>query len=138
MRAKMYYLIKPSPRLTDALSGSSSKLAPILLEPELWSQEEGGITIWRTEDYLARVKLLYLAYLEMEYGRSTEFKEIFGESVISLAEFDKWWTIEVYGLEDTLEWVRDELNAERVNRIIPTGMPVVDEWIASLREENGL
>jgi hypothetical protein len=138
MRIKNYYLIKPSACLMDALSGSSSKLAPILLESELWSQEEGGITVWRAEDCLARVKLLYLAYLEMEYGCSSEFKEIFGESIISLAEFDKWWTIERYGLEDNIEWVQNELNTEMVRRIIPTGMPVVDEWIASLREKNGL
>ena len=135
MKYEAYYLIRPKERLARRLSASPSDMADILLETRLWSCGEGGRTVWGTEEYEAKVKLLFVANLVSEYSHDADFHQLFDDLTVSVEVFDTWWSLERYTVDETCETIESQLSPAVVNSIVEPSVPLVDKWVSYLREK---
>lgn len=133
MRFESYYLISAKGTLKERAGYYQSGLADLLTLSTLWVQDQGGRTVWGDGDYLAKVKILYLARLWAEYGKHSELKQLLGTDEISIAVVDAFWTVECFSLEGAIEDAEGMLTPSIRKAIKGTGRDVVDKWIISLQ-----
>ncbi len=133
MLVPYYYLFRPNEHLKEVLT-SNADLLRLLPKYFLFSRVEGGKAPFvGLSDRVSWAKLLFLTYLIMEFENIPEFKSFFGELHVSLDEFDRWWTVERFGLEETLEGVEKDIDERLMNRFEKTNMDMVDQWINNLQ-----
>jgi hypothetical protein len=133
MRQSVYYVIRPTDALRQSLARYPGDLSDILLRPMLLANDEPDRSPWRELEHLARVKLLHLAYLQMEYSADGEFKEALGDFSLDCATFDRWWSVERHLVDEALQDIEKRLDQQTARSLKPTGVPLVDEWIAGLK-----
>jgi hypothetical protein len=133
MMGTFYYLIKPNENLIRRLSGFERDAREYWLRPVLWSKDEGPGVRPRLDVQVAKVKLVFLAYLKFDYGALDEFHEIFGELPISLQAFDEWWEVERHDVEHAYKFILTQLDRSLWQQFQTTGISEVDEWIAEQR-----
>lgn len=134
MKTTSYYLVEPNSSMQELLSSSSgSELASFIPRSFLFSREEGGQAGDTIQDRITWAKLLFLAFLRRECGPIPECKQIFEHAQISVEEFDRWWKIERYHLEEVFEAVEEGIDEQTAALFMRTNSPLVDEWIAGLQ-----
>jgi hypothetical protein len=134
MRFDYLYLIEPRQALKVQVCEVVEKdLAEIVCEPTLfWNHEGGCRDVWKLEERIAQVKLLFLAGIR-DCGPLTsdeDFERVFGSRTISVALFDKFWTTR------PLSGYSDEHSDDCVpilHKFLPqverTGIRQVDSWL---------
>jgi hypothetical protein len=130
---KGIYLIKPSEALLGWFADGDSDVASIILEPTIWTKSQSDRSSWSREDHVAQIKLLFLCQLKQEFSAQAEYQQLLGDSQLCIDTFDRWWTVESYGLDETAEEVEKNLSRGVIPHIVCTGRPVVDRWISSFR-----
>jgi hypothetical protein len=133
MRHEAFYLIRASADLEDRLGRDGGELASLLREPVLWQKDEPDRSPWGQRDHIAKVKLLFLANLVVEYGGITELRELLGDGSLSIAAFDRWWRLERYSLDETCDDVEQRIPPQLARSLEETGIPLVDDWLRELR-----
>jgi len=108
-------------------------MADILLEPELISHKEGGKTLWWKNDYIQKIKLVFLArikeYTPLQPNQS--FEALFGSARLSIQLFDRWWTIrELY--EESAESM-DEFVEQFIHLVDASESEIVNGWLERFR-----
>jgi hypothetical protein len=135
-----YYLIEARPEAVAHFRECGDQdFAELLLEPILISNTEGGISAWRSEDNVLRVKLLYLATIRTQYDPCATDEDAcrwFGSDRVSSAVFDRWWTIRTPALEGSDDELAVSLEGMK-DRILPTGNGLVDAWVHAAIERAG-
>ena len=136
MQFEALYLIEPRPTLRDQLRGRVEEdFAELLLEPVLLSNKEGGCSSWRDEDHALTVKLIHLAQVR-EYtpvSNDGDFERVFGSPRLSVALFDRWWTIRRLSRDDDTESMRPLLR-QFLPHVDRTGNELVDLWLDWVRD----
>lgn len=136
MNHTAYFLIEPNvgAKLEFPVRAESG-ISDILLQPILTSRNYADRSAWRVTDSQLAVKLLYLARLR-EYVPLTDDEsalKILGSAVIAEDVFDRWWSIRIFRMEEgPSEQLHDYL-AARIEKVEPTGNPLLDEWLKSLK-----
>ena len=133
MLYQVIYLIKPSEALQGRLPAGNSDLADLLSRPAVWTKNQSDRSLWSSEDYLAQVKLLFLARIHQEYAVYPEYRQLLGDSPLRLEAFDRWWTVETYLVDEKTEEVEKTLDRNTLLGLANTGLPAIDQWISSLR-----
>lgn len=122
------YLVRPKEALREALSAWKSDLASVLLEAAAFTQAESDRSSWLPEDRALQVKLVYLAWLRSEYGETKEYRALLGNNPVMVADFEKYWDLEVHS-PDEVDWVVRQLDERGVVRSVGrTGSALVDDW----------
>ena len=137
MKFYAYYVIKGKKELLEfLLSKVDEEFASIFYDGEVFENSEGGRTAWASNEHTTRVKLLYLTYLRCEYLQTVkEYEYIFETDEISVALFDRWWTIERFVMDETTESYSDEI-AKYIDHVKETGNACVDSWIQRLKNKH--
>lgn len=137
MNHTVYFLIEPNVGAKLEFPVRAEPwISAILLQPILTSRNYADRSAWRITDSQLAVKLLYLARLR-EYVPLTDDEralKILGSAVIAEDVFDRWWSIRIFRMEEgPSEQLHDYLVA-RIDKVEPTGNPVLDEWLKSLKD----
>src|SRR5215510_7399036 len=102
-RIVAYYLIQPRPELAEWLRPRTEPdVVELLTERQLIANDEFvGRTHWRDDENALRVKLLFVANLRdlIPLKDDDSCEAILGSREISVALFDRWWTVERFELE---------------------------------------
>ena len=114
-----------------------SAVGSLFEEAQLWSHKEGGRTVWRPDDYIIVVKLLFLVSLYKEYmvGEIDDEVEAFLKTLgieppLSIKHFDAWWEIERFsGVEERCESIENSLSTEDEFLLEKTSNRLIDSWI---------
>jgi hypothetical protein len=146
MKHDFYYIIRPTTILSDLLDqytkNHHTQLEASLRNAVIWQKQPGRTFVGWEAEHAAQVKLLFLADWIETYHETTEpsFKallgEILGEPPYSVDLFNRWWTLEV--VRSSLRQVTHEaqaLSPHTYTQFAPTGLPEVDEWLASQRSQ---
>jgi hypothetical protein len=118
-----HYGIQGKPSLLGC-SEIDQELAELLAEPFLLRSREGGRSIWRDADHLAKAKLLFLASLKGQYD-----DPFIRDAPLSVEFFDRWWSIQKYETLSDQQDVLDNLSPAVIHQLVPTGLPLVDDAI---------
>ncbi|WP_140795587.1 hypothetical protein [Myxococcus xanthus] len=132
MLHEAYYLIRPQESLYVRVRDLGVGDVEWLLEPQLWRKGEPDRSPWNRDEHLAQVKLLFLAWLQSEYGAQEEYVQLFGATSVSLDCFDEWWSVERFYFPERVEVIERQLLPEAVRAIRRTGIANVDAWIDGL------
>lgn len=130
-----YYLIKPSEALKN-------KLTMLDLEPDL-RESISQIQLWEhnrvspieSEGDIAEIKLLFLARIKSLYLRDDLYQKIIENRHISLEDFDRWWGIERYFVEEYFAELEEEIDPAIASEFVKTGIERVDLWIERLQQK---
>jgi hypothetical protein len=110
-----YYLIRASALLMEALRSKDTECTSDLLQPQLWENREGGRTGWLASDHTRRVKLAFVAYTAVLLReRDAELNELLSLGTDPNEQnFDLWWTIERFEVDQEVECVEENLGLKR-------------------------
>jgi hypothetical protein len=125
------FVIRPTECLKAAVKQMSPDLGELLVETSLWTKREGQRTMWRDEDRIAQIKLLFVASVK-SYSSFVEFEQLVGELTPSVDAFDRFWTIEKIDDEMTVKEAEEDLSPSLASQCKRTGRPLVDEWLADM------
>jgi hypothetical protein len=133
-----FYLVEPRPELAEHLRGRvESDFADVLLDPQLFRREEHSRTMWFEPQRLAQAKLLFLASLRQYTPLADDagFAAVFGSAAISVEQFDRWFTVRRFQVDEELN-VLEGWSRQFIGRVEPSGVPLVDEWLAEVRGQS--
>lgn len=106
MEHEAYYTIKPRRELLDLLPQLGS-FGDFVVASFLWVNRQGGRTTLTKDDCVLAIKQLFL--LRVRHYARNEGNDFFHEIGISEDEFDRWWTIDVQGVDEYAVEVLAEL-----------------------------
>lgn len=129
-----HYIIRPNEFLQSKVAQCPSELGELVTQTALWTKSEGQRTIWKAEDRLAQVKLLFLASLKKDYLDNPDLLRLVGHLPLSVRTFDEFWSIEQVADEEVVDHILQELEPSLVEQLEETGRPLVDAWISDFRE----
>lgn len=135
MYHELYYLFRPTEQLIEHLKHHDEEAKRFWLRSILWRKSNPDRTRYQRSDHLAEIKLAFLVQLIRDYTGSEEFEEIFGKLTLNLETFDRLWTIEVYDVEESFDFVEKEIPADFYDQMQLTGLPIVDFWIKKHRSK---
>jgi hypothetical protein len=133
VRHDAQYLIEPRTDLAAWLAERvDSDLADILCEPVVLVNLESDRSDWTPQDRMLAIKLVYLASLRQYTGLDTDagLESAFGSTWISVALFDRWWTLRLLPASDRTGDLRQFVTAH-LGSIQRTGNELVDSWLES-------
>ncbi len=108
MRYTAFYIIRPRERLLQKLSEETSSILE-LSEPVLWTNEQGGRSVWSKNDYVQALKYLFVANVKNLLPKHL-IQNVFGDLPITVMSFDAWWRMECFdGFDETFENAIEEL-----------------------------
>lgn len=130
MQAYGYYVIEGNSDLSENRD-LEEDFRELLATPTAFINSEGGITVWKSEDHLILVKLLFLISLNQDYDHP-----FLHDAPISVDFFDTWWRI--VRCEEVIDpqWIRDNIDEELKSRIVQTGNARVDSAIEEIERSS--
>jgi hypothetical protein len=127
MMFSRYYLIRAKPTLADCPAIDHDFAKMLVSETVIFTSDEGGRSAFTAEDHLAKVKLLFLMNLKASYDEGHV------DSIpLSVQFFDQWWTTEIIKEWVAQQEVLDGAARDLIDRVLPTGRPLVDAWFKRL------
>ena len=132
-----YYLIEPAPSLYERLNHLKNEdLDGLLLDPEVFSNEEAERSAWSEKERASTIKLLFLAQIKQYEPLSSDsnFEEIFGSARLSLQLFDQWWTIRRFTVSDNAKSLHPFLN-QFIHLVDQTDSPLVNDWLEGIGKQ---
>ncbi len=135
MLSDSYYNISANSQLKNLLGERKNDVAKFLLQDYVICNEEFSRSSWVTNDYLTKVKLLYLGYLSTDIASSAEFQMLIGDNPISVELFDKWWNINRVKVDES-DFLENQIKEKGHLNFAPTGSSVINEWLNSLNNRH--
>lgn len=124
-----HYGICARPELRHA-PGVDPEFADYLCDETLLIRiRQGGRTAWSHDDYLSKLKLLFLAKLKVEYE-----EPFVRDAPLSTEFFDQWWTAQPF--DDVVEKqdILDNFDPSWATKAPSTGRSLVDSMLRRLAE----
>lgn len=121
------YIIRGNQALEERLRALACKDHDHLLEPQLWTNPQGGRTVWGPEDYLSAVKRLFVAHVRFVVLTQPDVERIFGDLPVHETSFDRWWFVEAFqGADECTADVIEELRqAGHADSLEIVGLPLI-------------
>ena len=136
MHVDAIYVIEPKPELVMLLRDkTNADFAGFMSDRTCFHSDEGGRTAWDATDYELRMKLVFLCTL-LDHSPLSEpesFRTVFGNTPLSEALFDRWWTIERLEFDDDRSTLEKE-HSNTIARLAPTSNELVNGWIGEHRD----
>jgi hypothetical protein len=133
---RAYYLIRPAERLIVELNAFLDDSRILLYQSKLWINQEAD-SAWMPDDYVAQIKLLFLANLGQEYidqsqstPLSTFLIRLLDQPPWTTKLFDQWWTIERFTDVEIVEEVKQSLDTRAIEAITEIDHPLVESWLS--------
>ncbi len=136
MRYTAIYVVRGNALLESKLRDLGLERADFLLEPHVWTNEQGGRSIYAFDDYVSAIKRLFVAHVKLVVLEPSDAVAVFGDLAVSEHIFDRWWSIEAFqGVNTTgAEAIDDLRRLGHVAVLESVGPPLVDRSSSDSKE----